>query len=107
MMRIVGVAHAVRLRQIDILRNMLIEKDIIYIMLTNAPLTVEGNAKHSTDGDRIYLETERLVKGNARLLVKAFSNKASFILCNRVVRIMFNAKHPFVAHYILPRAWEN
>ena len=44
------------------------------------------------------------MKVNARLLVKAFSNKASFISCNRVVRIMCNAKHPFVAHYILAQA---
>ena len=79
-----------------------IEKDIIYIKLAKSPLAIEGNAKHSTDDDRIYHGTGSLVKVNARLLVKAFRNKASFILCNRVVRILFDAKHPFFAHYILP-----
>ena len=51
------------------------------------PLSIEGNAKHSTDGDEIYHGTESLVKVNDRL--------------------WFDAKHPFVAHYILLRSWEN
>ena len=78
-----------------------IEKGIMYIKLVNFPLAIECNAKHSKDGDGIYHGIESLVKVNARLLVKAFSNKASFILCNRVVEILFDAKHPFVAHYII------
>ena len=86
---------------------MSIKKGIIYIKLANAPLMVECNAKHSTDSDRIYHGTKSLMKVNAQLLVKAFSNKASFIPCNRAVEIMFNVKHPFVAHYILPRALRN
>ena len=81
---------------------MLIKKGIIYIKLTNAPLTFGGNAKHSTNGNQVYIGTKSLVKVNAQLLMKAFSNKASFIPCNRVVRILFNAKHPFVAYYIFP-----
>ena len=84
-----------------------IEKGIIYIKLTNAPLTVEYNAKHSTNGYQIYHGTESLVKVNARLLVKAFSNKASFIPCNRSIKMLYNTKHPFVAHYILPHAGRN
>ena len=47
------------------------------------------------------------MKVNARLLVKAFSNKGSFIPCNRAVEILFDVKHPFVAHYILPRSRGN
>ena len=96
------MSQALRLRHIDLLRKMLIEKDIIYIMLTNTPLAIECNAKNNTNGDGIYHETESLVKVNARLLVKAFNNNASFIPCNRAVKILFDAKHPFVAHYILP-----
>ena len=84
-----------------------IEKDIIRIMLVNSPMTIECNAKYSTNGDEIYHGTESLVKVNARLLVKAFSNKASFIPCNRVVRILFDAKHPFVTQNILPRSRGN
>ena len=34
--------------------------------------------------------------------MKAFSNNASFISCNRAVEILFDVKLPFVAHYILP-----
>ena len=79
-----------------------IEKDIIYIKLTNSPLVIECNAKHNTDSDGIYHETESLVKVNSWLLVKAFSNKVSFIPCKRAVEILFDAKHPFVSHYILP-----
>ena len=86
------------------LRKMPIEKDIIYIMLGNSPLVIECNAKHNTDGDGTYHEIEILVKVNVRLLVKAFGNKVSFIPCNRAVRIFFYTKHPFVAHYILPRS---
>ena len=81
---------------------MFIEKDIIYIKLAKSPLTIEGNVKHSTDDDDIYHGIESLVKVNAWLLVKAFSNKASFITYNKVVRILLDVKHPFVAHYILP-----
>ena len=47
------------------------------------------------------------LKVNAQLLVKVFSNKASFIPCNRAVGILFDAKHPFVTHYILPRSRGN
>ena len=84
-----------------------IEKDNIYIKLAKSPLVIKGNPKHSTNGDGIYHQTESLVKVNARLLVKAFSNKANFILCNRVVEILLDAKHPFVTHYILPRSRGN
>ena len=83
------------------------EKDIIDIKLANSPLAIERNAKHSKNGDGIYHGTESLVKINDRLLVKAFSNKASFISCNSAIRILFNAKHPFIAHYILPRSRGN
>ena len=47
MMRIISVAHALRLCHIDLLREMPIEKDIIYIKLAKSPLAIEGNAKHS------------------------------------------------------------
>ena len=33
--------------------------------------------------------------------MKAFSNKPSFIPSNRVIGILFDAKNPFVAHYVL------
>ena len=84
-----------------------IEKSIVDIKLANSLLTIKCNAKHSTEGDGIYHETESLMKINARLLVKAFSNKASFIPYNRAVGILFYVKHPFVAHYILPRSRGN
>ena len=101
MMRIIGIAHALQLC------HMPIKKDIIYIKLANAPLKVNCNAKHSTNGDQIYHEIESLMKVNAWLLVKAFSNNASFIPCNRAVMMLFNAKHSFVSHYIMSRARGN
>ena len=84
-----------------------IEKGIIDIKLANSPHAIECNAKHSTNGDGIYCGTESLVKINVWLLMKAFSNKVSFIPCNRAIGIMFDAKHPFVAHNILPRSQGN
>ena len=84
-----------------------IEKGIIYIKLANSPLAIECNAKHSTNGDEIYHGTKSLVKVNVRLLVKSFSNKASFIQYNRVVGLLFDAKHPFATHYIMPLARGN
>ena len=107
MKQIINITHALRLCHIDLLREMPIEKDISYIKLAKAPLAIEGNVKHSTDDDRIYHENESLVKVNTQLLVKVFSNKASFISCNRAIRILFDAKHPFVAHYIQPRSRGN
>ena len=80
MMRIISVAYALQLRHIDFIHEMPIKKGITYIKLAKPPLEIEGNAKHSMDGDGIYHENESLMKVNARLLVKAFSNKASFIL---------------------------
>ena len=100
-MRIIGVVHALRLRHVELLREMPLEKDIIYIKLAKSPLAIEGNAKHNTDYDGIYHGTESLVKVNVQLLVKAFSNKASFIPCNRAVTILLDEKHQFVTHYIL------
>ena len=84
-----------------------IEKGIIYIKLAKVPLTMECNAKNHTNTDGIYHKTESLVKVNTQLLVKAFSNKSSFIPCSIAIRILFDAKQPFVAHYILPRARGN
>ena len=107
MMQIMGVSHALQLRHIDLLRKIPIEKDIVDIKLANSPLAIECNAKHNTDGDEIYHEIESLMKINARLLVKAFSNKVSFIPCNRAVGILFDTKYPFVAHYILPQSQRN
>ena len=66
---------------------MSIKKDIIYIKLANSPLSIECKTKHSTDDDGIYHGTKSLMKVNIWLLVKAFSNKASFIPCNRVIMI--------------------
>ena len=106
-MWIIRIAQALRLCHTDLLRKMPIEKDIIYIKLENSPLMIECNAKHSMDSDRIYHGTESLLKVNTWLLIKAFSNKARFIPCNRSVRILFNAKHPFVAYYIMPRSRGN
>ena len=75
--------------------------------MAKSPLAIEDKAKHSTDCDGIYHETESFMKVNVRLLVKAFSNKTSFIPCNRADEILFDAKHPFVAHYILPQSQGN
>ena len=66
-----------------------IEKDIIYIKLANSSLSIECKTKHNIDNDEIYQGTKSLVKVNTRQLVKAFSKKVSFILCNRVVEIFF------------------
>ena len=84
-----------------------IEKGIVDIKLANSLLAIQCNAKHSTDGDGIYHGTKSLVKINARLLVKAFSNKESFIPCNGAVGILFDVKHPFVDHYIIPWSQRN
>ena len=65
MMQIMGVSHALSLSHIDLLRKMPIEKGIVDIKLVNSPLAIECNAKHSTDGDGIYHETESLMKINA------------------------------------------
>ena len=107
MMRIIGVSHALRLHHIDLLRKMPIEKGIIYIKLVNSSLAIECNAKHSTDSDGIYHRNESLVKVNVQLLVKVFINKVSFISCNRAIGNLFDVKHPFVAHYILPQSRGN
>ena len=64
MMRIIDVVHALQLRHIDLLREMPIEKDIIYIKLVKAPLAMECNAKNIMDNDEIYHRTESLVKVN-------------------------------------------
>ena len=77
---------------------MAIEKGIINIKLANFLFAIKRNTKHITDSDEIYHRTKGIVKGNTWLLVKSFSNKPSFVPCNRVVRISFDAKHPFVAH---------
>ena len=106
-MQIIGVAHVLRLHHVDLLREMPLKKDIIYIKLAKSPLAIEGNAKHNTDYDGIYHETENFVKVNVPLLVKPFSNKESFISCNRAIRNLLDEKHPFVAHYILSRSQGN
>ena len=79
MVRIIAATHALWLRHIDLLYEMPIQKDIIYIKLTKHPLAMESNAKHSMNGDGVYHGTESLLKVNARLLVKAFSSKLGFI----------------------------
>ena len=47
------------------------------------------------------------MKINTRLLVKAFSNKLSFIPSNTTIRILFDSKNPFVANFLLPWARGN
>ena len=84
-----------------------IEKGIIYIKLANSPLEIKCNAKHNMDNDQIYHGIESHMKVNGRLLVKDFSNKVNFIPCNRAVGILFNVKHPFVTHDILPQVRGN
>ena len=76
---------------------MLVEKDVINIKLTKAPLSMECNAENNMDGDGVDHGTESLVKINTRLLMKVFSNKSS----NRAIEILFDAKNSFVAHYVL------
>ena len=55
------------------------------------------------DSDGIGHGTESLMKINTQLLVKAFSNKASFISSNRTIEIFFNVKNPFFATMFCPR----
>ena len=105
MLRIISVAHALQLHHIDLIREMPIKEGIIDIKLPKSPLAIEGNAKHSTNGDEIYHRTKSLLKFNAQLLVIAFS--MSFILCNNVVGILLDVKHQFVIHNILPRSRGN
>ena len=104
MMWILGVAHTLRLRHIDLLGEMPVEKGDINIKLVKALLAMECNAEHSTDDDGIDYGIESLMKINTRLLVKAFSDKPSFIPRNRAIGILFDSKNPFVAHYVLPQA---
>ena len=107
MMWILGVAYTLRLRHIDLLDEMPVKIGIINIKLAKAALAMECNVKRNTDGDGIDHGTESLLKINTRLFVKAFSNKLSFIPSNRAIEILFHAKNPFVAHYVLPPAWGN
>ena len=107
MMWILGIAHTLRLCHINLLGEIPIEKGVINIKLTKAPLAMECNAEHSTNGDGIDHGTKSHVKINIRLLVKAFSNKPSFIPSNRAIGILFDAKNPFVAHYVLSWAKGN
>ena len=82
-----------------------IKKYVIDIKLAKAPLAMECNVEHSTNGDKIYHGTEILVKINNRLLVKAFNNKSSFII--KPSKFCLMRKNPFIAHYVLPRAQGN
>ena len=103
MMWILGVAHTLRLRYIDLIGEMPFEKDIINIKLAKAPLTMECNAKHSTNGDEIDHRTESLVKINTRLLVKAFSNKPNFILSNTTIGISLMQKTHLLPTMFCPK----
>ena len=98
MMWILGVAHTLRLRHIDLLGEMPVEKGVINVNLARGPLAMKCNAEHSIDGDGIDHGIESLMKINTQLLVKAFSNKMSFISSNRAIEILFDANNPFVAH---------
>ena len=88
----------------DLLDEMPIEKGVINIKLTKAPLAMECNPAHGTDGDVIYQGTKSLVKINTWLLVKSFIYKLSYIPSNRDIEILYDAKNPFVTHYVLPQA---
>ena len=79
-----------------------VEKCVINIKLEKAPLAIECNVEHNTDYDGIDHQTKSLVKINTRLLVKALSNKPGFISSNKAIKILFDAKNSFVAHYVLP-----
>ena len=39
--------------------------------------------------------------------MKSYRNEPSFIPSYRAIGILFDAKNPFVAHYVLPRVWGN
>ena len=88
------ILDTLRLCHIDLLREILDQKGIINMKLAKAPLAMECNVEHSTNGDGIDHGTESLLKINTRLLVKTFSNKLSFILRNRAIGILFDAKKP-------------
>ena len=64
MVWILGVEHTLLLHHIDFLDEMPVEKGVINIKLAKAPLAMECNAKHSTEGDGIDHRTEILVKIN-------------------------------------------
>ena len=102
MVLIISVSNDLRLCRINLLHKMPIEKDIIYIKLSNSLLAINRKTKHCTDGYGIYHRRKSLMKINTWSLVKAFSNKTSLVPFNRSIRISFDAKHPFVSYYILP-----
>ena len=96
MMWILGVAHTLLLRHIDLLGWMPIKKGVINIKLAKALLAMECNVEHNMKGDGIDHGTESLVKINTWLLVKAFSNKPSFILSNRAIEILVDWRSGWV-----------
>ena len=57
-MQIMGFLHALRLRHIDLLSEMPIEKGIVDMKFANSPLVIECIAKHIIDGDEIYQRLE-------------------------------------------------
>ena len=104
MMWILGVTHTLRLLHIDLLSEKPVDKGVINIKSMKVPLVIECNVEHSTDDDGIDHRIESLVKINTLMLVKAFSNKPIFIPSNTAIEILFDAKNPFIAHYVLPWA---
>ena len=71
MMWILGVTHTLRMRHIDLLGEMPVEKSVINIKLVKAPLAMEYNAEHSIDGDKIDHETFSLLKINTPLFYES------------------------------------
>lgn len=51
--------------------------------------------------------TKGVMKINTKSLMKTFSNKASFILRNKAIKMLFNTKHPFTIDNILRGAREH
>ena len=64
MIWILGVAHTLRLRHIDFLGEMPIEKGVINIKLEKAPLAMECSVEHNTNGDGIDHGAESLMEIN-------------------------------------------
>ena len=107
MMWILGIAHTLWLSHINLLGEILIDKDV-NIKLAKARLAMECNVEHGMNGDRIDHGIKSLIQINTRLLLKSFSKKPSFIPSNKAIGILFDAKkNPFFAHNVLPRARRN
>lgn len=100
MMRLVWVYKPWWLTHVYLFSKMALQESIVYIKLTDLPITVYCYAKNRPDGSGFNHRTKRVREVYSSSLMISFSDQSGFVLFQGTISIVLQSVHPTTTNNI-------